>query len=319
MMTVPTITRMVKVYVDAAAIERLKCGRPNERTVRNTLAGVRSFRRWLNERRTSLGYGRIGLDEDFPLVSIVTPQLVRNYLCDMLRRNVRPVTAVSYLTQLQQLFAKWVRPYYEDRDWEIPPFPSFGMRPQTQRYSRPSRETLRKVKEWYEALDDGMSFASRRSLVSGRQLWFTATMMLEFAMRNSDIERLTQENFVESEGRIYLNYTPHKTMNSSGRMVRWPVHGNIWARLTSGDEGRVDLPELSADVFDALNRQMRSLGFAGTKGAYELRKICIDHVYQKFGAERAVSVSGDDIKTIIRYYADPAQPNIGDVRITDLL
>ena len=34
----------------------------------------------------------------------------------------------------------------------------------------------------------------------------------------------------------------------------------------------------------------------------------IDHVYQKYGAEMAVSISGDDIKTISHYYADPAQP-----------
>ena len=32
-----------------------------------------------------------------------------------------------------------------------------------------------------------------------------------------------------------------------------------------------------------------------------------------------LSVKGDDIKTISRYYADPAQPNIGSVRIVDLL
>ena len=28
---------------------------------------------------------------------------------------------------------------------------------------------------------------------------------------------------------------------------------------------------------------------------------------------------GDNIKTIIHYYADPAQPNIGAVRVVDLL
>ena len=99
--------------------------------------------------------------------------------------------------------------------------------------------------------------------------------------------------------------------------MKWPVHKKIWNRLT--ERGELYLPELGEDVFDALNRQMRSLGFTGTKGAYELRKICIDHVYQRFGAERAVSVSGDDIKTITHYYADPAQPNIGDLMITDLL
>jgi hypothetical protein len=64
---------------------------------------------------------------------------------------------------------------------------------------------------------------------------------------------------------------------------------------------------------------LRTLGFRGNKGAYELRKICIDHVYQKYGAEMAVSLSGDDIKTITKYYADPAQPNIGAVRVLDLI
>jgi hypothetical protein len=33
----------------------------------------------------------------------------------------------------------------------------------------------------------------------------------------------------------------------------------------------------------------------------------------------AVSLSGDDIKTITKYYADPAQPNIGAVRVLDLI
>jgi len=64
---------------------------------------------------------------------------------------------------------------------------------------------------------------------------------------------------------------------------------------------------------------MRGLGFTGNKGAYELRKICVDHIYQKFGAEMAVSISGDNIRTILHYYADPAQPNIGEMRVTDLL
>ena len=316
-MTTPTITKMVKVYVEAAAIERLKCGKPNEGTVRNTLAGVRAFRRWLNARRERLGYAYIGFDEDFPLVSIIKPQLIHSYLADMLEQKMKPVTAMSYLTQFQQLFAHWVRPYYEDRGWKVPPFPSFGKRPIAPRYNRPSKEQLRKVKTWYESIDNSQRFESRRSLVPGDQLWFAATMMLEFGMRNSDITRLTPQNFVEYEGRVFLNYTPHKTQHTSGRMVKWPIHQKIWNRLT--ERGELYLPELGEDVFDALNRQMRTLGFTGTKGAYELRKICIDHVYQRFGAERAVSVSGDDIKTITHYYADPAQPNIGDLMITDLL
>ena len=299
-MTTPTITKMVKVYVDSATVERLKCGRPGKGTVQNTLAGVKVFRRWLNERREKLGYAYIGFDEDFPLVSIITPKLIHTYLADMLKGGVKPVTAMSYLNQFQQLFAKWVRPYYDDRGWKVPPFPSLGGRPKAQRYQRPSKEQLAKVKTWYEGLKPG-------------GLWFVATMMLEFGMRNSDVMRLKRENFIEKEGRVYLNYVPHKTENSSGRIVKWPVHETIWGLIRDREY------DFNEDTFRELNRQMRGLGFSGTKGAYELRKICVDHVYQKYGAEMATSISGDDIKTIIRYYADPAQPNVGDVRVIDLL
>ena len=299
-MTTPTLNRMVKAYVESAMVERLKCGRPGKSTVRNTLSGVRRFVRYLNERREKLGYERIGPGEDFPLVSIVKSPLIHRYLADLLKSGVRPVTAVSYLNQLRQLFARWMRPYYEDRGWKVPPFPSFCGRRAAPRYVRPSSEQLAKVKAWYQSLPSG-------------NLWFAATMMLEFAMRNGDIMRLRRENFIESGGRMFLNYTPHKTKHSSGRMVKWPIHPVLWERMRDGWFG------CDRHTFDEVNRAMRGIGFVGTKGAYELRKICIDHVYQKFGAEMATSISGDDIRTIIRYYADPMQPNMGDVRILDLL
>ena len=318
-MTTPTMNKMIKVYIDAAAIERLKCGKPNEATVRNTMKGVKAFIRWLNDRREQLGYERMAFDDGFPLVSIVKPTMIHKYLSDMLRSGVKPISAMSYVYQLRQLFAKWVLPYYQDNGWKIPPFPPFGMRPRAPQYNRPDRQMLRAVKAWYEHLDidDAVKFQARRRLIPSSQLWYVATMMIEFAMRNSDILRLQRSNFVEWEGNIYLNYTPHKTANSSGRNVKWPVHPDIWARIQLiAGEG---MPVLDEEVFDALNRQMRTLGFTGTKGAYELRKICIDHIYQRYGAEMAVSISGDDIRTIMHYYADPAQPNIGAVRIIDLL
>ena len=320
-MKIPTMNKMIKVYVEAASIERLKCGRPTERTVKNTEAGYRIFRHWLNERRVSLGYERIGMDEDFPLVSIIKPTLIHKYLADLLKSEIKPVTAMSYLHQLQQLFARWVHPYYEDHGWKIPEFPSLGGRPSAPRYNRPSPEKLKKVKDWYHTLpsDDSVKFLGRRNLVPSSQLWFATTMMLEFAMRNGDILRLSPDNFIEREGRVYLNYTRNKTRHSSGRLVKWPVHPDIWHRIKSLMDEQGTLPVLDEEIFDALNRQMRTLGFTGTKGAYELRKICIDHVYQRFGAEMATSISGDNIRTILYYYADPAQPNIGDIRVSDLI
>ena len=133
----------------------------------------------------------------------------------------------------------------------------------------------------------------------------------------SDVLRLREENFVKKDDKHYLNYTPHKTELSSGRRVYWPIHEDIWRKFE--DYGGIQCLDVTEETFDDINRELRMLGFRGSKGAYELRKICIDHVYQRFGAEIAVSLSGDDIKTITRYYADPAQPNIGAVRILDLL
>ena len=318
-MTTPTLDKMTKVYADAALIERLKSGKPNEGTVRNTLYGVKVFVRWLNQRRESLGYEYLGLDDGFPLVSIVKPKLIHQYISDLLRGGIKPISAMSYLNQLRQLFAKWVLPYYEDRGWKIPAFPSLGKKPKAPRYNRPSAQQLEKIKGWYETLSANFTakIKARRSFVDGSQVWFAATMMLEFGMRNSDIVRIGASNFVSAGGRVYLNYTPHKTQNSSGRTVRWPIHPDIWAKmLTLSETGVTDVDD---EVFYALNQQMRGLGFCGAKGAYELRKICIDHIYQRFGAEMAVSISGDDIRTILHYYADPSQPNIGDVKVSDLL
>lgn len=304
-MITPTMTRMLKVYMDAAHVERLKCGRPGGGTVRNTIAGFRVFRRWLNAHREKLGLSYIGFDEDFPLVSIIKPPLIHQYLADMIKSGTKPITAMSYLNQLRQLFAKWVLPYYTDRGWRIPDFPSFGSRVTAPRYSRPPQEQLAKVKEWYQALPT-------------TPLWFVTTMMLEFAMRNSDILRLKRENFVERNDRVFLNYMPHKTQHSSGRVVKWPIHPEIWTRIYSLMSSGT-ITEIDEAVFITLNKEMRRLGFTGCKGAYELRKICIDHVYQRFGIEMATSISGDNIRTITHYYADPAQPNLDDIRICDLL
>lgn len=304
-MTTPTMDMMLKVYLDAAAIEQMKCGRPENGTIRNTRHGVRRFLQWMNERRARTGHDGHDPADGYPPVSAIRPNLIHRYLADLLKSGMRPITAMTYVYQLRQLFSGWVRPYYEDHGWRVPPFPPFGKKPMAPRYSRPSRDLLDKVKAWYRSMPTD-------------ELWFAATMMIEFAMRNGDIMRLGRQNFVEKEDRVFLNYTPNKTVHSSGRTVKWPVHPEIWDRIASLMVGS-DLPTLDDGIFTRLNRKMRDLGFTGTKGAYELRKICVDHVYQRFGAEMAVSISGDDIKTITYYYADPSQPNIGDIRVSDLI
>ena len=152
-------------------------------------------------------------------------------------------------------------------------------------------------------------------------------------MRNGDVARLRWSDFRVREGgvgAVYLCYTPHKTELTSGRVVAWPVHSTIWnemrkIRELSGDRAGTHFQGLvvpaAKEVFIRLNKEIRERHFFTDthKALYELRKVCVDHIYQRYGAEMATSISGDDIKTIIRYYADPSQPNIGAVRVIDLL
>ena len=297
-MLTPTLSELKNEYLEAATIERLKRNKPSDNTIRNTLSGLRVFCAWLKSDAPELGEpGDIAVD------ALITPKLLRRYVTSLLARGIRPISALSFVSQLRQLFARWARPYYEDLGWQLPTFPDLGGGAQLQRYRRPPSELIERVKDWYHSLKPDMT-------------WYAATMMLEFAVRNGDVKRLERGNFVDVKGRVFLNYTPSKTSHSSGRVVKWPVHPDIWAtleRLRPWERQMTDAP------LNRVNRAMRELGFRGTKGAYELRKLCIDHVYQRFGAEMAVSISGDDIKTITRYYADPSQPNIGDLRVSELL
>lgn len=287
---VPTINQVIKCYQIIAQTEWMKTGRPGKETAANAIRGAKQVCR------------AAGIDIDAS-VSVLTRKKIDEALVTFTNRGLSRISALSYVFQLRAVFAKWCETYYRDAGWDIPKleFPVFRAR--APRYVRPSSELLSRVKSWYGQLTN--------------EHWLVATMMLEFAMRNGDILRLTSANFVEKEGKHYLSYVPHKTALSSGRHVCWPIHDSIWNKIE--EYGGIECFGITDEVFEEINRGLRSIGFRGHKGAYELRKICIDHVYQRYGAEMAVSISGDDIRTITKYYADPSSPNIGATRIIDLL
>ena len=287
---IPTIEQVMKCYQIIAQTERMKTGRPGEDTVANALRGTVNICRSAHIELTS------------PVTSL-TRKKIDIALATFVERGLTRISAWSYVWQLKSVFAKWCMPYYKDAGWEIPPLDLPSFRAKAPHYVRPSVEMLSRVKAWYKKQTG--------------EHWFAATMMLEFAMRNSDVLRLKDANFVENDSGHYLSYTPHKTELSSGRRVYWPIHDDIWEKFM--DYGGLSGLDVTDQTFNDINYDLRALGFCGTKGAYELRKICIDHVYQKFGAEMAVSISGDEIRTISKYYADPAQPNLGTIRILDLI
>ena len=287
---IPSIEQLTKYYSIISHAQRAKTGRPSATSAANVLRGTMLL----------CEAAGISIQEK---ITALNRKTIDKALAVLISRNLSRVSAWSYVAQFRSLFAKWCIPYYKDAGWKMPKieFPSF--RAQAPRYQRPSDELLAKVKVWYKSLKS--------------EAWFAATMMLEFGMRNGDVLRLKDSNFIEKDGMRYLLYTPHKTELSSGRRVFWPIHPDIWRRFE--EYGRLSSLDVTKETFVEINRELRALGFHGSKASYELRKICIDHVYQKFGAEMAVSISGDTIKTISYYYADPSRPNIGDVRILDLL
>ena len=287
---IPTIEQVMKCYQIIAQTERMKTGRPGEDTVANALRGTVNICRSAHIELTS------------PVTSL-TRKKIDIALATFVERGLTRISAWSYVWQLKSVFAKWCMPYYKDAGWEIPPLDLPSFRAKAPHYIRPSVEMLSRVKAWYKKQTG--------------EHWFAATMMLEFAMRNSDVLRLKDTNFIEKDSGHYLSYTPHKTELSSGRRVYWPIHEDIWERFM--EYGGLSGLDVTDETFSDINYDLRALGFRGTKGAYELRKICIDHVYQKFGAEMAVSISGDEIRTISKYYADPSQPNLGTMRILDLI
>ena len=287
---IPTIEQVMKCYQSIAQTERMKTGRPGEETVANALRGTVNVCRSAHIELTS------------PVTSL-TRKKIDIALATFVERGLTRISAWSYVWQLKSVFARWCMSYYKDAGWEIPPLDIPSFRAKAPHYIRPSVEMLSRVKAWYKKQTG--------------EHWFAATMMLEFAMRNSDVLRLKDTNFIEKDSGHYLSYTPHKTELSSGRRVYWPIHEDIWERFM--EHGGLEGLDVTDETFSDINCDLRALGFRGTKGAYELRKICIDHVYQKFGAEMAVSISGDEIRTISKYYADPSQPNMGAMRILDLI
>ena len=314
MKVTPTIRMVLETYPKFAAVERMRMEKPCAKTVESAVGGTRRL----------CEIGGISLDE--PVTVLNRRQLER--ILDAARcSKLKPISVWSYLYSLRKLFAKWTLRYYADKKWMVPQLEMPSCRRQSPRYVRPDATVLAKVKEWYRGLEER---------TDGRE-WVLATLMLEFAMRNGDVERLRWSDIRIKDGRAVLCYTPHKTRLSSGRVVAWPVHPDVWERLCCYHDGGIPCNKrkgwsknenrdsqlvvpCARDVYVRLNRELRTRGiFTGPKGCYELRKICVDHIYQKFGAEMASSISGDDIRTVMRYYADPSAVTVDGVRVVDLL
>lgn len=303
-MHVPTIRTAVEVYKDAARIERIKTGKPTKRTSGDVVRMFLYVVDCLDIKLTAS-------------VDALTRKRFNDFCVMMIEKNVSRISVLSYLDKCKALGARWTDDYYTERNFITPKFdiPKINVTPT--RYKRPSIEKRKSVLKWYQSLSEEYDDV----------MWGVVTMMLEFGMRNSDVKLLTWGNFKRTDSGIMLEYVPHKTRLSSGRRVVAKVPNETWERLRRlkgmRKEVNDDTPVFRGlglfGVWEELRTIMRSFGFSGSKSIYELRKLCIDTVYRNFGAEAASAISGDDIHTVTKYYADSSICDIGNVRVSELM
>ena len=310
-----TFRVLLEEYPKAAQLERVKSGKPSAKSVENTVKGIAQF----------LKVAGLSLDDK---CSKLTTDLFDITITQLISTGRSKATAWSYAAALQGAAARWTGPYYRRENYTPPVFQlpaKRNMRPA--RYARPTNEQLDAVKAWYDSLWKEQD----------KRKWLAATLMLQFAMRNGDAERAKPEIFEkrllksktgESVERIVLHYTPRKTSTSSARSVAWPVAPALWERIETarkeillaakaeegrgwwlkcGEEEKNKLIPFGHMTYIRINKELRKIFPDAKKASYELRKICVDHVYQNMGLEKASAISGDDPKTVMYYYADPSR------------
>lgn len=281
----PTWRNLFIEYERAATVEYSIHGSPSPSTVNHAiLSGKRVLR-------------MVGLSDNCK-VSEMTLDRMEMYIELAMAEGAKPISAFANLQHMRSLFARWTKRAYEKKGWtfDAPKFPEArGLVKSGYRYLQPPEALRNATLKWYRALEKGYPEA-----------WVAVTLMLQFGMRNSDALLCRWDWFRRSGDLVTAAYIPHKTANSSGRTARIPVSQNLFNRLkvAAGDGERlID----DGNVFKWINLEMRKLGWTGSKASYELRKMCIDRIYREHGAEAAVQVSGDNIMTVSRYYADPSR------------
>jgi integrase len=288
----PTWGELLEAYEIHARVEFEVSHSPRPETVEANLSVTRSL---LRDAGVTMN----------DTISRLTVDRIDMVIQEMVARGVRSTSVHSILARLSSLFTGWVTDYYKRRNgWEVKAPEVPRMRSKSflvDRYQRPPEALREKTLTWYKSLEDTQP-----------KVWLAATLMLQFGMRNIDACLLTWDHFKQEGDLMVLGYTPRKTSTSSGRVVHVPFDKELYVRMrrAAGHKTQLVLGGEGKELYSSINAQMRCLGWdleKYTKASYELRKLCIDRIYREFGAEAATQVSGDDIKTVCRYYADPSR------------
>jgi integrase len=310
----PTVGELCAMYLEIAAAEYAKDGEPRPATATQNAAAFR---------RVAAACG-IGEDDR---VDGMTPAAIERWIGEFCGRYAAGeserarTSAWSQIAQAKGIWTRWTAPYYAARSVKIPeclfkwPVPKRNSAPA---YRRPPEALRQATAAWYNTLE---------SLLPGS--WVAATLMLQFGMRPGDASELRWTAIETSGDNIVLRYVPEKTRGrtATSRAVTWPVSRELYERIRKSGGTEYVVPGASRtvryNVFqDSLNPMMRTLGWDDKtygKACYELRKLCVDAIYRKFGLERAVQISGDNAATILKFYADPNVHGLEPVDVSGIV
>lgn len=243
-----------------------------------------------------------GLTGDRPVSALFDTKVLQGVL-DTLAKRMKPISAWSMLCGVKSVTAYWTIDKYADLGYKVeaPRLPAKPKQAEAPQYKMMAEDLRKKVDAWYVNL----------GAQSGKDVRLAASMMYQLAVRPIDLPLLTAENFVnDPDGMVHLVYMPHKTQNSSGRTVDWPILPALWEEIReiAGDRLDAGKPLIGSLqwTMHKLNLSMRAAcGISGAKAAYELRKLCVDTIRRTMGIDAAVAISGDRPETVNHYYADP--------------
>ena len=293
-LVIPTIDQLAEAY-EKIANERRQNPLFRKPGIKAIYTCLNNFRHCVEE---------AGLTGDSPVTEFFNRNTVR-LIFESLGRRKKSITAWSQIVSLKSITAHRPISKYEAMGYRVDPprLPDKPLSAMTPQYKMLGPEARAKIERWYASL----------ATMHDRRMYLAASMTFQLAMRPIDVGLLTAKNFVRDpmDGTMHLVYTPHKTENSSGRVVDWPMLPELWQLVRDVAGDRLDAGETLISsyrvVYNKLNFSMRLACDMETspKAVYELRKLCIDTVRRAQGVEAAVALSGDRRETIDHYYSDP--------------
>ena len=303
---VPTWEKLEEVYLEIVADHFARTGKPKPYVAKKNAKILRTLLKQMNVARSeSMALATVAKFDKW-VTARVTDE-------DEEEAAHKRYSTSRIIGMAQSCWAKWTRDYYRRRGLVIPP--NVDHWPQVEGFAP---IYVLPAKELREVTDKGGQELEEQN----PGLWLAFAMMRHHGMRPGDAQRAEWSWFQPAAGGKYrLRFQPSKTKRSTkGRYVDQTLTAAHWERLRAawslaGDGGPFVVPGGEEKRLQAIvdtNTAMRKWGWETMKASYELRKLFVSEIFNRYGLVAASAYSGDNPTTIQYYYA-AADPENGPV------